>query len=155
MQRPGRKNPRLQGKLDAIEREISRMESEIRGISRAVETPDSMEALRRLKQVHGTGSNIITPTSGTPGVLVPEGSTSSRFAVSGVPTRPAQAVVDAVTAVQLPKAVPDQRFNTYFGTGSLHSVRPLRQERRVQRNKAIFMLIIAGLLIVMVLKMIS
>lgn len=148
----------MQEKLDAIQREIARMESEIKGISRAVETPDSIEALRRLKQVQGGGSPVAPPLrnagSVLPGGPVAEDVASSRLAGSGMATRPAVVGLEEVPALQIPKAVPDQRFKTYFGSGSLHSVRPLRQERRVQRNKAIFMLVIAGLLIVMVLKMI-
>jgi hypothetical protein len=38
----------------------------------------------------------------------------------------------------------DQRFVNYFVTGGLHSVRPLRQERRIQRSKAILMSVIAA-----------
>jgi hypothetical protein len=56
--------------------------------------------------------------------------------------------------ITLPRPVPDQRFQTYFGTGSLHSVRPLRQERQVQRNKAIIMLILAAMLVYGVINLI-
>lgn len=158
MHRSGRKNPRLQDKLDAIQREIARMESEIKGISRAVETPDSIEALRRLKQVPSGGSSVAAPLKNTGVILsggpVQDDVSSSHMPGTGTTARPSFGGLEEPPALQLPKTVPDPRFNTYFGTGSLHSVRPLRQERRVQRNKAIFMLIIAGLLIVMVLKMI-
>jgi len=157
MQQSGRKNPRLQEKLDAIQREISRMESEIKGISRAVETPDSIEALRRLKQVPGLASPVtpvIKPAaSDLSGTSLAE-DVSVRYSSPGMPDRLRPCLPDESASLQIHKPIPDQRFNTYFGTGSLHSVRPLRQERRVQRNKAIFMLIVAGLLIVLVLKLI-
>jgi len=130
------------------------MESEIKGISRAVETPDSIEALRRLKQVSGRTSPVIKPASSDlSGASLPE-DVSVRIPLPGMPERPRTDLPNESTSLQIPKPVPDQRFNTYFGTGSLHSVRPLRQERRVQRNKALFMLIVAGLLIVLVLKLI-
>jgi len=115
MQRPGRKNLRLQEKLDAIQREIARVEGDIKGISN--EFPERQP-----------------------------GSTPVYRGTAGAPD-------DGLTA-PVPRTVPDQRFTTYFGSSGLHSVRPLRQERRVQRNKAIFMLCIAGLVIFLVLKMI-
>jgi len=59
-------------------------------------------------------------------------------------------VAEGIENIPLPKALPDQRFATYFGSGSLHSVRPLRQERRVQRNKAVFMLILAAAILYLV-----
>ncbi len=133
------------------------MESEIKGISRAVETPDSIEALRRLKQVSGLAAPftpvIKTAASDLSGRSVAE-DVPVRFPSPGIQDRPSTGLTEESASRQIPKPIPDQRFNTYFGTGSLHSVRPLRQERRVQRNKAIFMLIVAGLLIVLVLKMI-
>jgi len=157
MQRPGRKNLRLQEKLDAIQREIARVEGDIKGISSAVDVPDQDEALRRLKQVRG-----LTPTPLVPASR-PFATGSSREGAEEFPERkPGSTPVyrgtedtpdDGLTA-PVPRTVPDQRFTTYFGSSGLHSVRPLRQERRVQRNKAIFMLCIAGLVIFLVLKMI-
>jgi len=157
MQRPGRKNLRLQEKLDSIQREIARVESDIKGISRAVEVPDPDEALRRLKQVQVaspkpgipesrptiTGSNRDNPLEFTEKPSIP-----------GSVYRSSAVAPDDMISQPVPRAVTDQRFTTYFGSGSLHSVRPLRQERRVQRNKAIFMMVVAILVIILVLKMI-
>lgn len=141
MPRTERKNPRLQEKLDAIQREISRVESEIQGISRAVETPDSIEVLRRLKQVQG----------GSPagGVESPRPLPRETGPVRAIPV-----ITDEAGILPIPKPQADPKFNTYFGTGSLHSVRPLRQERNVQRNRAIFMSVVAILVIMLVLKLI-
>ena len=55
----------------------------------------------------------------------------------------------------LSKPVPDQRFATYFGNSSLHSVRPLRQERRHLRNRAIFMAVLACIFLYWVIKTIA
>ncbi len=140
MQRARRKNPRLQEKLESLQREIARVEHDIKGISHAIEGPDSDRAIRRLRKVVGE----IPPLDMLLGNPVQEpprvgGSMEKPAAPPMVPTMSGDMMV--------PKPVPDQRFQTYFGTGSLHSVRPLRQERRVQRNKAIIMLILAALLL--------
>jgi len=48
------------------------------------------------------------------------------------------------------RQIRDQRFADYLST-SFQSVRPLRHERRIQRNKAILMIILAGLALFWVL----
>ena len=137
MQRTGRKNPRLQEKLDALKRELARVETDIKGISRAVETPDPERAIRQLRQVPRDPLPRETPVMSRPaGPATVNQAPSSSFDIP--PPSP---------DVQLPKTVPDQKFATYFGSSSLHSVRPLRQERRVQRNKALFMLGMAFILL--------
>lgn len=150
MQRSGRQNPRLKEKLDALQREIARMETDIKGISRAVESVDPGKALSRLPQGPGVSRRDLPagPRPVVPGGRPPGGDEFARQ------RPPSSAPVYEEVGGPLPRAVPDQRFNTYFGSGSLHSVRPLRQERRIQRNKAIFMLVMAALLISLLLKMI-
>jgi len=134
-------NPRLQEKLNALQRELTRVETDIKGISRAVEAPDPDEAMRRLRRV----STTALPPGAAPAART--GYFEAPKPPTGVTLAPAEGEAG------LPKPVADQRFATYFGSGSLHSVRPLRQERRVQRNKAIVMLILAALLLYSVAKM--
>jgi hypothetical protein len=134
MKRASRTNPRLQEKLEALQRELSRVETDIKGISRAVESSDPDQISRNLRRVN------VEPTLRD----VP--------AARDIARMPAP-VMEEMDDVPAPKPVPDQRFATYFGTGSLHSVRPLRQERRVQRNKAVVMLILATLILYGVIKM--
>jgi hypothetical protein len=134
MKRASRTNPRLQEKLEALQRELSRVETDIKGISRAVETSDPDQVSRNLRRVN------LEPTLRD----VP---------VAREISRSPSPAVEEMDDIPLPKTVPDQRFATYFGTGSLHSVRPLRQERRVQRNKAVVMLILAALILYGVIKM--
>lgn len=150
MHRSGRKNPRLQEKLQALEREIVRMETDIKAMSRVVDTPDSEHALRKLKSLGGNSSHDDSLRRPAP---YDAGRMENLPATSSLQNR-VEDVLPENAAPVVPKTTPDQRFNTYFGSGSLHSVRPLRQERRVQRNKAIFMLVMAALLISFVLKMI-
>jgi hypothetical protein len=134
MKRASRTNPRLQEKLEALQRELSRVEIDIKGISRAVETSDPDQVARNLRRVN------IEPTL-------------RDVSVAREISRAPAPVTEELEDIPLPKPVPDQRFATYFGTGSLHSVRPLRQERRVQRNKAVVMLILAALILYGVVKM--
>lgn len=149
MQRSGRKNPRLQEKLDALKRELSRVEADIQGISRAVETPDPEKAMRQLRRVaREPVARELPVTPVAPGVdragagRLYESSPVTPTSYPGIPDMNLPG-----PEMPLPKVVPDQRFATYFGSGSLHSVRPLRQERRVQRNKALFMMGMALLLL--------
>lgn len=135
MQRGRRKNPRLQEKLESLQREIARVEQDIKGISKAIEGPDPDRAIRRLRKVV---SEI--PQEDLAAWASPQ--EPSRMPRVDKPLQP-HPIQEPNADVVLPKPMPDQRFQTYFGTGSLHSVRPLRQERRVQRNKAIIMLILA------------
>jgi hypothetical protein len=146
MQRVRRKNPRLQEKLEALQREIARVERDIKGISHAIESPDPDQAIRRLRKVVGE----IPPVDVTPR---PPVEAPPRMSGGEKPVIDASAQMGGGDMV-IPKPVPDQRFQTYFGTGSLHSVRPLRQERRVQRNKAIIMLILAAMLLYGVINLI-
>lgn len=148
MQRIRRKNPRLQEKLESLQREIARVERDIKGISHAIETPDADQAIRRLRKVVGE----IPPVDMEPKPVMQE---PPRFGSAERPTSPNPSQMQARSEdMMIPRPVPDQRFQTYFGTGSLHSVRPLRQERRVQRNKAIIMLILAALLLYGVINLI-
>ena len=146
MRRTTRKNPRLQEKLDALQRELSRVENDIKGISRAVEVSDHEQVGRQLRRVSSDAGLRDVPVTRT---VMPEKSQED-----STPYRNAPQTGQGLDDIPLPKTVPDQRFTTYFGSGSLHSVRPLRQERRVQRNKAVVMLILAALILYGVIKMI-
>lgn len=146
MQRTRRRNPRLQEKLESLQREIARVEKDIKGISTAIESPDPDRVIRRLRKVVGE----IPPADQGDWPVVEEPARAGRMDKPAL-TSPLREMPEEMV---IPKPQPDQRFQTYFGTGSLHSVRPLRQERRVQRNKAIVMLILAILLLYGVINLI-
>lgn len=144
MQRVRRRNPRLQEKLESLQREIARVERDIKGISSAIESPDPDRVIRRLRKVVGEMPPVDQVDAAQE--LQGAGREDKSALASSLQELPEELVI--------PKKLPDQRFQTYFGTGSLHSVRPLRQERRVQRNKAIVMLILAVLLLYGVINLI-
>jgi hypothetical protein len=147
MQKTARKNPRLKARVEELDRELSRMNAEIRAISRAAEHPDRESAVRRLQSLaldrgrsrEKQGNGVASRTEG-----LADGDETSDLR----PAAPQGAGGQGGAAPESPTACggADPRFANYFVTGSLHSVRPLRQERRVQRNKALLMLFIALLL---------
>lgn len=153
MQRSVRKNQRLQERLNNVKREMSRVENEIRATSELIDKPDRIKALRRLKQLSVEQES---PREAMSERLLP------REDLFEKPMSRPEPSGSQATGVEMdgtnydtviPKASADQRFVNYFVTGGLHSVRPLRQERRIQRNKAIVMAVIAAFVLYGVISM--
>ncbi len=147
MRRPAAKNQRLQERLHSLNREMSRVETTLQTLSTAVENPDREEALQKIRQQlskrTGRPRSASDEESGN-GRLVPREDLFEK--ASAAPNTTAEGpdeenMTDGGGVA--PRSDPDQRFAQYFVTGGLQSVRPLRQERRVQRNKAIVMVVIA------------
>ena len=147
-----RKNQRLQERMLALQREMVQLDSSIDALSKAVESPEREEALRRLRQLRGaSGEGTVATRSERPmavrshSVIHEDLSEQAASITEEGPYDEERENPDVDMIV--PKTGQDKRFANYFVTGGLHSVRPLRQEKRVQRNKAIMMLIIAVLLL--------
>ena len=145
------RNPKLRQRIAEIERELGRVDGTIDDLSKAVRRPDDRAAARRLQELAEAQPRAGAPASpGTPPVAPPPGG----GLLPGMEARPpARPTPDGTGDGALPKLAPDKRFASYFVTGSLHSVRPLRQERRVQRNKAIMMTIFAVIVLFMVISL--
>ncbi len=157
MRPAGRTNPRLQEKLDALQRELDRVQNDIKGISKAVEAPDQDQALKQLRRVTGIplAGEVNPARSSAEGLLKDStDAIADKQQLLAAGLRPVQNFSTETSDTRVPKHVPDQRFATYFGSGSLHSVRPLRQELRVQRNRALVMLFLAIVFLYGVYKMI-
>ena len=143
MDRTALKNERLRAKLDAIRKEMDRLDGDIRDLNRAVSHPERQSAIRRLRQVDESLRRREEAALEAPqpvGDARPDVSDQTAAAAPGV------GAADSGD-LQAPRMSPDQRFASYFVTGSLHSVRPLRTERRIQRNKALLMLFFAALVL--------
>lgn len=160
MRRTQVRNPRLAERLHSLQRELSRVEGNIESLAKAVENPDREDALRRLQQLNAElDRSKAEPKPDIP----PQRLTPREFPFEQAPVPPddvpavhrSPAAPLAEEAGLAPKTPSDQRFANYFVTGGLHSVRPLRQERRVQRNKAIVMVIIAALVLYGVIQLLS
>lgn len=152
MQRNVRKNQRLQERLSAIQHELSRVEGDIRTVSKAVEDPDREKALRRLKQLSVEAEREAALEARVVQAGEPPAA-RAEFLEKEPPAGGLAGENGAGRDVLVPKPPVDQRFAQYFVTGGLHSVRPLRQERRVQRNKAIIMAVIAAVVLYGVISM--
>jgi len=152
MQRSERKNSRLKTRVEELSHELSRVEEEMRALSKATRHPDREAAARRLRRVTEEQEKGRTmPATRTPVGSVPaERPAGSESAVREPPAAGSGAPTGGEP---VPRGIPDPRFANYFVTGGLHSVRPLRQERRVQRNRAILMLLLAIVLLYGVLSL--
>lgn len=130
MERSDRKNVRLRERLDTLRREIGAVEKDIHDLHKAVKNPEKQSAMRRISKAAEEREARVAERPAAP-------------APSAQPPAAELPVEVPADDGSVPKLSPDQRFASYFVTGSLHSVRPLRTERRIQRNKAIVMVIIA------------
>lgn len=153
MQRSARKNQRLQERLSAIQHELSRVEGDIRTVSKAVDDPDREKALRRLKQLSVEAERESAMEARVVSAGEPPAARAGLFEKESPPAGGLAGEYGAGRDVPGSKQPVDQRFAQYFVTGGLHSVRPLRQERRVQRNKAIIMAVIAAVVLYGVISM--
>ena len=153
MQRSELKNSRLKARVEALSRELSRVEEEMQALSKAARHPEREAAARRLRRV----TEEQEQARATQEARMPA---ETGFATRPEPASPAardlrsEAGTGAPTGGdQTPRNLPDPRFANYFVTGGLQSVRPLRQERRVQRTRAIIMLSVAAILLYGVLRL--
>ncbi len=157
----------LSAKQSAIERRLKELKKEselvrgdIKTLTKAIRNPDDLPSmLPKLKTVRDAEPAVRPPSRRDPVRARPE-------APAPMPTPDGEE--DLFTAVprggepgkiQVPGAVPygmpppvaeaarkpaakDDRFANYFSSGNFLGAKPLRQEKNVQRNKAIFMMII-------------
>ena len=149
MPKPERTNPRLRARVEALSREMSRLDGEIRGLARAAEHPDREAAARRLRRLAEEQARPkVTPAPGFAPELAERGAADRLLPPEReAPPSDAPSAPGDADPLALQKGATDSRFASYFVTGGLHAVQPLSQERRVQRNKAIFMLIVAAILL--------
>jgi hypothetical protein len=112
----GKKSSSLDKRIKQVKKELSAVDSNIKALSKSVDRRKGHTTVRGDKQ---TGST--TPAAG---------------ARAGKKT--AEAHVKEVR--YQPQRIYDQRFADYLAS-SFQTVRPLRHERRVQRNKAIVMVL--------------
>jgi hypothetical protein len=141
---------RFDERLRQLERELNSVDQEIKVLGKAVQRPEEAAELLRQRDWRG-----VSPSAGSAaGRLAPravgaaaepeprrEPAANSTTELSG---RPAAAPVDR-----------DPRFASYLTAGSIDSTRPLRQERRIQRNRAIVMLVVMALLLIWVLRVLT
>ena len=129
-----KKTSTLDRRLQEIQKERSSVRGHIKSVTKTIETrrstpaPDPTARGTRAPVPMAYGSHPADPTSPNDGVL----SESSHRR-------------------QTPY---DRRFFNFFARGSFEGSLPLRQEKRVQRNKAIFMLAVVAVVAFVVFKLV-
>jgi hypothetical protein len=141
-------NAGLKQRLASIKKQISSVETDIRDLSKAVKRPDRADALNRIRAVSEQQERELAEASAQAAAAPAVASRPTpQAAVSEAPP----AATRAAAGRPLSSEGKDQRFASYFTAGSLHSVQPLRQERRILRNRAIVMVIVAAALLYLVI----
>ena len=110
----------LEKRRRKIDRELSLVARDIRVLSKTLERPGTVPDLSRLRSRGAGVPETGAKTGGPPGV--------SRQGPTATPPETGNPLVR------------DARFSGYLAS-SLQPTRPLRHERKVQRNKAIVMLV--------------
>jgi hypothetical protein len=155
MERASARNRLLSQRIQDLERELGRVQDDIGALSKAVSEPDRKDTIKRLRELspapgrprgEAAPARAAEPAKSAQGELFGQGGQSGTVPVKAAPARPG-----APTRVTSPEG--DERFANYFTTGGLQAVRPLREERRIQRNRAILMVVVAVLLLCVVVKL--
>ncbi len=165
------KKSTLERRLKELKKESELVRDDIKALSKAVKNPEDV-SLPRLKSLKYEDRRVPPPTrkdpvlssreqavpepkpepkpeprpAGIKGELfewAPRAEQMEREAAGSPPKVFGQALPDS-SAVPRNKAVmKDQRFANYFSSGNfLGGQRPMKQEKSVQRNKAVFMLVV-------------
>ena len=150
MGRTEKKQGRFGDKLRELERELSTVDQEIRVLSKAVSKPEEAAELLRQRDWQGP-SGVGTPGAGTRLTSRPAGPATNGTQSPAPPV--GQGVLPGLAPREPQPPQRDQRLASYLVTGSFHSVHPLRQEKRVQRNKAIVMALFALVLLIWVIRL--
>lgn len=148
----------LSRRIREIERERKTIERDLRLLNKALKNPEALQDLRRPpggaeeSTEFDRGIPAEGPSSAAPGDEL--FSSGQPAAASGLPpqrTRPGAGASDSdmnLAERERSKLEGDHRFANYIVAGNVDGIRPLRHERRVQRNRAIVMIV--AVLIVLV-----
>jgi hypothetical protein len=158
-----KKNSALSRRLKQIEKELSLVSHDVKVMSKAVRRPEAgLPPTAQLRSQLKSGVSLPPPqVQATPkttpgaasGELFPRVSTP---ADNSPPPLTAAAPIreEQVFEKERAKLERDHRFASYLVSGSVDGIQPLRQERRVQRIKAIFMVVVLLIVLVFVIRLI-
>jgi hypothetical protein len=128
-----RKKSAVDRRLQKVERELTLVNRDLRVLSKTVRKsskPTDFPALRSLRN----------EADASPAVSAPAGAPAAETDVSAEPDRRRAGG----------RRIPDERFSDYLAS-SMQGTRPLRHERRIQRNKAILMIVFVLVVLVLLL----
>ena len=154
-----RKTP-LDRRLKELAREAQQVRSDIKALNKALQKPDRLAAVPRSISLQKIEEAVAPPSRGDPVARGAEPEAAAPPVPAGelfawrppVPWRDkGRNTPDAPSprasrvTEPTPKAghlLQDDRFTNYFSSGSFVGTRPSKGEGRVQRNKAIFMIVV-------------
>ncbi|MBU1693929.1 MAG: hypothetical protein KKC51_08180 [Verrucomicrobia bacterium] len=147
-----RKMP-FERRLKELEREARQVRADLKVLNKALQKPERLAAVSRPKSLKKIEEAVAPPNRGDPvvrsrepGAGAPPVPTGELFAWrSPVPVREKGRTAPGRAAEPTPKAghlLQDDRFANYFSSGSFVRTRPAAGGSRVQRNKALFMLVL-------------
>jgi hypothetical protein len=143
-----RKKSPVDRRMKALKKELSLVDTDIRSLSKDVEKQGMSSELLRLReevdyqaQVMGTPWAADVPSE--PNETIGTGH-AEKAQNTGKRTRKAAIarLEEERVIKERGQSIRDERFSDYL-SGTFQSVQPLRQERGVQRNRAIVMVVIA------------
>ena len=169
----------LERRLKELKKESELVRDDIKALSKAVKNPDEVN-LPRLKSLRHEDRRVPPPTRKDP-VLTPREPPKPEARPEPKPAgaggelfdwapraekmdRQASGMPPKVIGQSLPepsggpknKAVmKDQRFANYFSSGNFLGGRPMKQEKSVQRNKAVFMVVVVIVVAFSVFRLLS
>lgn len=163
---------RLERRLKELRKESGLVKEDIRALSRALREPDELEQLPRLKSGRYDRRVPVRPPSRPDPVSPPPAAQPPPSHVShaahpaySMPlshTMPPKVSAMAAGGLAEPRgtAAPrkvvegDGRFRKLFSSGGFFGTAHYRQEQNVQRNKAVFMLMIVAVFLMIVYRLI-
>ena len=170
---PGRSSSRtaqLEERIREIEAELDNVHDDMRMLRRVVAEPDRNDLFPqyRVRAAHpavpaaaatASQESPDKPAGRRPLAAVPPPSAKAVRAAAALPGTHAAGLPTADGGAQQPElmmrdAGDHERFASYFTSGSLHALQPLRRERRTQRNRAIVALVFFCVALFWVLRLI-
>ena len=152
----------LERRLKELKKESELVREDIKVLSRAVNHPDEVNSLPRLKSLRREERRVPPPTRkdpvSAPRELPPPGPQPAsangelfdwtlraeqmeRQAAGNSPHEIGPSLPGPVGGPKNKAVMKNHRFASYFSSGNFLGGRPLKQEKSVQRNKAVFMII--------------
>ncbi len=146
-----RKYSEVGKRIKDIEKNMSQIDAEIRSLSRQLsrEHKKSSESKggNRPGAVGGESSHAVSMAPGDAGSTRRESATDRGAGNSGAGGGRGGIANFRNPADKQGKPAGDKRLITYLASKDFQSVRPLKHQRRIQRNRAIVMLLIVGALL--------
>ncbi len=151
-----RKYSEVGKRIKDIEKNMSQIDAEIRSLSRQLSREKKKSSEGKGGNMPGAGlsesSHTVSMAQGDAGSTRPKSSTDGGWQ-GNYGTGGGRGEIERFRnpADKQGKPASDKRLITYLASKDFQSVRPLKHQRRIQRNRAIVMLLIVGALLVWII----